>query len=103
MPLPTPATIRNDIPEKLPGGTLNPAYLREFDCNQFGLKGYLMFKAIPTLSFAYQLSGQRRYAEAGRQRLVSLESWKKFGTKGHDGRFRCPALFSFRHGFSPSA
>jgi hypothetical protein len=86
-PVPSPATIRDDIPEFLANGSYNPAYLREFDRNQFGVKGYLMAKVIPTLGFAYQLTGQPKYAEAGRRWLLSLASWKKFGTKGKEADF----------------
>ena len=86
-PVPPPATIRDDIPEFLADGSFNPAYLREFDRNQFAVKGYLMAEVIPTLGFAYQLTGQPQYAEAGRRWLLSLASWKKFGTRGHEADF----------------
>ena len=85
--VPAPATIRDGIPEFLADGSYNPAYLREFDRNQFAVKGYLMAEVIPTLGFAYQLTGDKRYAEAGRRWLLSLASWKKFATKGHEADF----------------
>ena len=85
--LPPPATINDDIPQLLADGSLNPAYLREFDRNQFGLQGYLMAEVIPTLGLAYQMTGRPQYAEAGRKWLVSLASWRKFATKGKEADF----------------
>jgi len=86
-PIPPPATINDNIPEFLSDGSFNPAYLREYDRNQFGTDAYLMAEVIPTLGFAYQVTGEQRYAEAGRKWLLTLASWKKFATKGKEADF----------------
>jgi hypothetical protein len=86
-PLPAPATIRDGMPQFLADGSFNPDFLRATDHNQFAEDAYLMAEVIPTLGFAYQLTGDQRYAETGRKWLLNLASWQKFAPKGKEADF----------------
>lgn len=85
--IPPPATINDTIAQFLPDRSLNPAFLREFDQNQFARQGYLAVEVLPTLGLAYQLTGERKYAEAGRRWLLAFAALQKVAAKGKEADF----------------
>lgn len=85
--IPPPAAMREDLPKYLPDGSYNPEYAKEEYANQFFAQSYLMREVIPPLAFAYQLTGEARYAEAGKQWLLAYAARKKFTTPGREADF----------------
>jgi len=61
--IPPPAMDPKDIPHFLPDGSYNPAWLRHaYDTNTYYTQSYLVWEIVPTLAFAYQLTGDARLA-----------------------------------------
>jgi hypothetical protein len=85
--IPPQAAMREDLPMYLPDGSYNPEYAKEEYANQFFTQSYLMREVIPPLAFAYQLTGEARYAEAGKKWLMTYAARKKFTTPGREADF----------------
>ena len=69
-PIPSLAKAVEGIKQYLPDGSLNPEFLRNNYDDLYEQSGVVM-EVIPTLGFAYQLTGDRRYGDAGKQWLLN--------------------------------
>lgn len=64
------------IAEYLPDGSYNPEFLRN-NYDDFYDQAYLIAEVIPSLAFAYQLTDDRRFGEAGRKWLLDFARREK--------------------------
>lgn len=96
---PPQATMRK-LPMYLPDGSYNPEYAEEEYANQFFKQSYLMREVIPTLGFAYQLTGERAYAEAGKRWLLAYARREKFTPPGREADFHiAQVMFALSLGY----
>lgn len=85
--IPPQASMRDDLPMFLPEGEFNPEYAREEYATAFFKQSYLLREVLPTLAFAYQLTGEACYAAAGRQWLLEFAARSKFAPRGREADF----------------
>jgi hypothetical protein len=85
--IPPQASMRDDLPMFLPDGTYNPDYAREEYSNAFFAQSYVLRDVLPTLAFAYQLTGDARYGEAGKRWLLAFAARDKFAPRGREADF----------------
>ena len=69
-PIPPVARVVEGVKQYLPDGSYNPEFLRNNYDDTYEQAGVVM-EVIPTLGFAYQLTGDPRYGEAGKQWLLN--------------------------------
>jgi hypothetical protein len=88
MAIPMPAQARHIEAVKafLSDGSYNPAYLRN-SYDDFYKQSYLVKEVIPTLAFAYQLTGDPRYGEAGKEWLLNFASRPELSRKQRSADF----------------
>jgi len=65
---------REVIPRFLPDGSWNREWLKTIDNSDTYVQSYLIKDILPKLGFAYQLTGDARYGEAGRRWLLEFAS-----------------------------
>ena len=86
--IPPMAVDPEGIPRQLPDGSWNPAWLRHsYDPNTYYAQCYAVKEVIPTLAFAYQLTGDRRFGDAGKEWLLSFAARPKFCPTGDGADF----------------
>ncbi|HVU16353.1 MAG TPA: DUF4962 domain-containing protein [Candidatus Didemnitutus sp.] len=70
-PVPPPASPPANVPMYLPGGQYNPEFLRT-NYDDLYKQSYVIAEVIPTLGFAYQLTGDERYGRSGKEWLLAF-------------------------------
>jgi hypothetical protein len=85
----------DNLPMKLADGSYNPVYAKLEYANLYFLQAYEMREVIPTLGFAYQLTGDARYADAGKKWLLAFARRDKLTTPGREADFHmAQAMYS---------
>jgi len=98
--IPPPADMRDDMPMFLPDGRANPEYAREEYATEYFRHSYLLRDVLPTLAFAYQLTGEERYARSARQWLLTFAARQKFAPRGREADFHLAQVtFAFALGY----
>ena len=69
-PIPPQARSVKAVKEYLPDGSFNPEFLRN-NYDDLYQQSAVVMEVIPTLGFAYQLTGDLRYGDAGKQWLLN--------------------------------
>lgn len=84
--IPPLARVFDEIPSHLPDGSYNPEYLRR-NYDDFYDQAYIVKEVIPTLGFAYQLTGDRRFGDAGKKWLLNYAGRDKLARKSRAADF----------------
>src|SRR5208283_2220556 len=98
---PIPAMVRSaaGIEEYLPNGSFNPEFLR-IAYDDFYNQSELLKEILPTLGFAYQLTGDRRFGEAGRTWLLNFAARKRLSKPERATDFAvAEVMFGFALGY----
>ena len=99
IPLPAQARRIEAVKALLPDGSYNPEYLRNA-YDDFYKQSYLVKEVIPTLGFAYQLTGDPRYGEAGKVWLLNFASRLELSRKQRSADFDAAnMIFSLSLGY----
>lgn len=85
-PLPAMGRAFDGIPRFLPNGDFNPEWLKH-NYDDFYHQAYLLRDTIPTLGFAYQLTGDPKYATAGKRWLLEFAGRPKYARKEREADF----------------
>ncbi|MBM4080030.1 MAG: DUF4962 domain-containing protein, partial [Planctomycetes bacterium] len=70
----------------LPDGSYNPEYLRH-NYDDFYHQAYVVKEVVPTLAFAYQLTADPRFGQAGKEWLLGFASRSKLARKEREADF----------------
>jgi hypothetical protein len=81
------ASAPSPVPARLPDGSMNPAYLRNATLNEFPFQSYAIKEVLPTLGFAFQLTGDARFGAAGKKWLLELSARSQFAATGGEADF----------------
>jgi hypothetical protein len=76
------AKQHEQVPLRLADGSPNPEVLENVQFDEFGGQGYAIKYVLPTLAFAYQLTGDARFGKAGKKWLLELATREHFAPEG---------------------
>jgi len=86
VPIPPLPQVFEGIPRFLPDGSFNPEEIQHH-YDDFYHQAYLVKDIVPTLGFCYQLTGDRRFGDAGKAWLLNYAGRQKLARKDREADF----------------